>query len=52
MTLAGSLVASLAAHGVRVAFGLPGPRTVPLYGALARARRVCHSDVDLAGCKR
>lgn len=39
MPLAGSLVASLAAHGVRVAFGLPRPRTVPPSGPLARRLR-------------
>lgn len=40
MTLADRLVASLAAHDLRVTFGPPGAHTVPLYGALARARRV------------
>ncbi len=40
MTLADRLVASLAAHDLRVTFGPPGAHTVPLYRALARARRV------------
>jgi thiamine pyrophosphate-dependent acetolactate synthase large subunit-like protein len=42
MPRSGSLVPSLAAHGMRVAFGLPGAHTVPLYGA--RARRVRHEQ--------
>lgn len=52
MTLADRLVASLAAHDLRVTFGPPGAHTVPPYGALDGACRVCHSDVDFAGCER